>query len=152
MNAQYEAKVSSVNGAVQYQAPGSKIFQPLKVNQKLMPGTTIKTGASSNAIILTVPGAGMHIAENTTIVLTEYSFNPNAKEGPQRKTLVDLRSGTVSALINKDISSQTDFKIKTPQGTASARGTFYGVTYDGKKTYVAVKEGKVGVSQISKKR
>ncbi len=147
-----EARVSSVSGDVKYQLPSSNQFLPLKVNQKLPPGTTIKAGANSNAIIVTVPGAALNVAENTTVTLSELEFNPNTTEGSQRKTLVDLKSGTVSALIDKNISSKTDFRIKTPQGTASARGTFYGVTYDGKQTYVAVKEGKVGVSQVTKKR
>lgn len=147
-----EAKVSSVTGDVQYQEPGDKSFSPLKINQKLKPGTTIKAAANANAVIVTVPGAALNIEENTTVTLSEFEFNPQATQDPQRKTLVELKSGTVSALINKETSTQTDFRIKTPQGTASARGTFYGVTYDGKQTYVAVKEGKVGVSQVTKKR
>ena len=150
--ATHEARVSSVSGDVKYQLAQSNAFLPLKVNQKLTPGTTIKAGPNSNAIIVTVPGAGINIAENTTVTLAEIDFNQNSSEGAKRKTLVELRSGTVSALIDKNVSSQTDFRIKTPQGTATARGTFYGVTYDGKQTYVAVREGKVGVSQMTKKR
>jgi hypothetical protein len=41
--------------------------------------------------------------------------------------------------------------VKTPQGVAAARGTFYGVTVKDGQTYVAVKHGKVGVEDGSKK-
>ena len=58
-----------------------------------------------------------------------------------------LSSGTISALLDHRDPEATDFKIETPQGSAAARGTFYGVSVVDDQTFVSVKEGKVGVSE-----
>ena len=36
--------------------------------------------------------------------------------------------------------------MKTPQGSAAARGTFYGVTVKNGQTFYKVQEGKVGIA------
>ena len=50
----------------------------------------------------------------------------------------------VSALIDPSTPKVTDFQVATPEGAAAARGTFFAVLVYHGKTYVGVKEGKVG--------
>jgi hypothetical protein len=145
-----KGKVQSLKGSVEFAEPGSSKFQPLKEGMEILPGSTVVTKKASEAVIVTVPGAAIQVAENTEVVLQMMYFEPGAAKGiKDRKTLVDLKKGTISALIDPKKSPQTDFRIKTPQGVAAARGTFYGVTVKNGQTFVAVKHGKVGVEDSS---
>jgi hypothetical protein len=144
---QIKAKTSSVSGSVTYTAPGSKSAQALTVGTELAPGTLVKTGRASEAIIVIVSGAAVKIAENTEMTIDAMSVEGSATNPDKRKALLSLQSGTVSALIDPKRSKQTDFKIATPYGTAAARGTFYAVTVEDGKAYVGVKHGKVGVTR-----
>jgi len=77
-------------------------------------------------------------------------FEKQGEEVKTRKARVNLTSGTVSALLDKRNPKATDFRIETPQGSAAARGTFYGVSVTDGQTFVSVKEGKVGVAEKPK--
>ena len=142
-----KALVRSVEGWAEYKAPNSDMFKPLRVGLKLSHGTAIKTGEDGKVIIRVTPGAAMRIAPNTELVLNEMAFAKNGAQVTQRKARVKLTTGTVSALLDHRDPEATDFKIETPQGSAAARGTFYGVSVVDDQTFVSVKEGKVGVSE-----
>jgi hypothetical protein len=143
-----QGSTKSVSGKVEFSAPGAKTFQPLKTGQTLPIGSTIKTGADGVAIILTVPGAAVRIGPDSNLTISEMDFEKKGEKVVKRKALLDLKTGTVSALIEHNTPEATDFKIKTPQGIAAARGTFYGVTVTDGKTHVAVQEGKVGIQEL----
>ena len=146
-----EARVKSVKGQVEYAAPGSQKFESLKADMKLAIGSQVKTGADGEAIIVAVPGAAIRLSASTHIILGPNDFAKNGDKVTSRKALVDLKSGTVSALINHNERDVTDFQIKTPQGVAAARGTFYAVTVENGKAAIAVKEGKVGMRKFKAK-
>ena len=57
--------------------------------------------------------------------------------------LLDLKNGTVGALVKPETSGKMDFKIKTPSGTAVAKGAFYSVSVENGKGYVQTKDGEV---------
>jgi len=141
--------VKSVTGSVQAADPGSTAFHSVGAGDKLSAGTTIKTGAGSEAIIVATPGAAVRIDENTTVQVQDMQFTNAADAGDgklRRKATLDLTSGTVSSLIDHSTPDQTDFVVKTPQGSAAARGTFYGVTVKNGQTFYKVQEGKVGIA------
>ena len=58
---------------------------------------------------------------------------------------MDLRSGTVSALLDpeRDKATSPSFAVRTKSGVTEATGTFYAVTEYKGQTYTAVKTGKV---------
>jgi len=142
------AVVKHASGDVRFALPGTADYHPIKVGQRLDAGTHIKTGKASEAIIVTVPGAAVKVDANTITTLGDMDYTKDAAQGvASRKTTVELDEGTLSALIDPKTSSQTDFKIRTPQGVAAARGTFYAVTVQHSETFVAVKNGKVGVDR-----
>jgi hypothetical protein len=134
--------VTDVQGSAQYADPGSTDFKPLKKGAYLDVGSTIRTGADGTVVIAVIPGSAINIQPNTDLVLS--AMQPETDTDTPR-VLVSLRSGTMSALIDKDQAVKTDFKIETPQGTAAARGTFYSVGVVDGVTYTAVKEGQVAV-------
>ena len=145
-----EARVKSVSGKVEFALAGSTEFKPLAADQKLAAGSTVQTGDDGVAILVTFPGGAMRVGNKTQIVLSELDFvrasdSKANKEAARKKALIELKSGTVSTLLKKVGSEPVDFKIKTPQGVAAARGTFFGVTVEEGKTFLAVKEGTVGV-------
>ena len=141
-----KARVSAVTGRVTYSAPHGDAFAALAAGAEIPVGSRIRTGSDGTAIVIVVSGAAMQISENSDVTIASMSSSAE-----KRKAMVTLKSGTVSALIDPKRSKQTDFKIQTPQGVAAARGTFYGVTVKGGKTYVGVKKGKVGVAHTPKK-
>ena len=144
-----DAVVKSATGSVQAADPGSTSFHSVAAGDKLSAGTTIKTGAASEAIIVATPGAAVRIDENTTVQVQDMQFTNAADAGDgklRRKATLDLTSGTVSSLIDHSTPDQTDFVVKTPQGSAAARGTFYGVTVKNGQTFYKVQEGKVGIA------
>ena len=146
-----EAKVKSVSGKVEFALAGSTEFSPLAAGQKLAAGSTVRTGEDGTAILVTLPGAAIRLEKQTQLILSEMDLTKTkdektGKEAPRKKAFIELKSGTVSALIHNKVEFEsTDFKIKTPQGVAAARGTFFGVTVEEGKTFLAVKEGTVGV-------
>jgi hypothetical protein len=142
-----QSLVRSVSGYVEYKLPGDDIFKPLRVGLSLPSGTTIKSSDDGMTIIRVTPGAAMRVAPNTEIVLSEMAFSKEGDKVSQRKARVSLSTGTISALLDHRNPEATDFKIETPQGSAAARGTFYGVSVVDDQTFVSVKEGKVGVSE-----
>jgi hypothetical protein len=142
-----QSLVRSVEGFVEYQLPNDDTIKPLRVGLKLPSGTKIMSGDDGKAIIRVTPGAAMRIAPNTTLTLSEMAFAKDGDRVEQRKARVALSSGTISALLDHRDPEATDFKIETPQGSAAARGTFYGVSVVDDQTFVSVKEGKVGVSE-----
>jgi hypothetical protein len=140
-----EATVKSLSGKVEFSAPGASKFESLKNGQTLSVGSTIKTGSDGVALLLTVPGAAVRIGPDSQMTLKEMDFEKSGEKITKRKALLDVKTGTVSALIEHNTPDVTDFRIKTPQGIAAARGTFYGVTVEDGKSHVAVQEGKVGI-------
>lgn len=139
-----KAKVRSVEGPVEFAMPDSNQFKPLRPGMLLSAGSKVRSGPGAEAIITVTPGAALRVAENTEVTLDEMAFDQAGSKVTERKARIDLTSGTVSTLIDKGDPEVTDFKIKTPQGSAAARGTFYGVTVKDGQTYVKVEEGKVG--------
>ena len=148
----FDATVKSVKGRVQAAAPGSKDFAPLREGQKLPVGSTVVCGSESEAVIMTTPGAAIHVQENSRIILQFNEFSEAKGKIADRRTMVDLQDGTLSALISKNDPKTTRFEVRTPQGVAAARGTFFGVTVRSGESFVAVKEGKVGIQQPEKEK
>lgn len=142
-----EAQVKSVEGWAEYALPGEDVFQPLRPTTKLPHGSRVRTAEGATVIVRVVPGAAMKIAENTTVTIDGMEFEKQGDQVKKRKARISLDAGTVSALLDHRDPEATDFRIETPQGSAAARGTFYGVSVVDGQTFVSVKEGKVGVAR-----
>lgn len=132
--------VSVVVGTVTMTPASGGAEQPLKVGDVVPVGSTVKTGASSRTVIKTTKQSAVRIAENSQVVMTELMESDSAP-----KVLLDLKSGSMGALIQPQAQATMDFKIKTPTGIAAARGTMYAVAVEDGKGYVKVDHGKVDV-------
>ena len=143
-----QAVVYSVSGTADSAPPGSSSYSPLKVGQLLPVGTTVRTGSDGTAIIVTTPGSALTVSPDTKLKLNVLAFTKSGSTVTQREAHVELTSGVVGAFIDPKTPKITDFKIQTPQGGASARGTSYAVAVVRGKTYVTVLHGKVGVGAL----
>ncbi len=141
-----KALVKSVSGTVEFAPPGSTSFSPLKKDQELVIGTTIRTGDDGKAVIRTTPGTAIEVGNGSNLKINELAFSKSGSTVTEQKAHLELTSGVVSALIDHNTPKVTDFSIQTPQGAAAARGTFYAVYVINGKTYVGVKDGKVGAA------
>lgn len=145
-----EAKVFSVSGTVEFKAPGSS-YAPLVKGQTLAIGSIIRTGDDGTAIVVTTPGSAIKVGNSSNLKINDLAFAKSGSDITQRKAVLTLTDGVVSALIDPKTPKVTDFKIQTPQGAAAARGTFYAVLVYQGKTYIGVKEGKVAATSLSGK-
>ncbi len=132
--------VSIAVGKVTMIPAGGGAEQALKVGDAVPVGSTVKTGMASRAVIKTTKQSAVRIAENSEAVIMELV---DADATP--KVLIDLKAGSMGALIQPQAQAVMDFKIKTPSGIAAARGTMYAVAVEDGKGYVKVEHGKVDV-------
>jgi hypothetical protein len=142
--------VASVHGTVEFAARGSSSFAPLAAGQELTVGSTIRTGSDGTAVIVTTPGSGIKLGNDSNLRLNALAFAKSGSTVTQREAHLQLTSGVVSALIDPSTPKITDFQVQTPEGSAAARGTFYAVMVYQGKTYVSVEHGRVGAVANSK--
>ena len=139
------AQVFSVSGTVEFAAPNSSSYAPLKKGDSLAIGSTVRTGDDGIAVLVTTPGSAIQIGNGSVVKLNKLAFAKSGGDVTQRQATLQLTQGVVSALIDPSTPKITDFQVQTPEGAAAARGTFYAVLVYHGKTYVGVKEGKVAV-------
>ena len=140
------AHVYSVAGTVEFASPGSSSFAPLKKGQDLAVGSTVRTGDDGVAVIITTGKSAIQIGNSSIVKINKLAFAKSGGAVTENTANLQLTSGVISALIDPSTPKITDFQVQTPEGAAAARGTFYAVLVYHGKTYVGVKEGKVGVS------
>ena len=142
------ATVYQVSGLAESAPPGSTSFSPLTVGEPLPEGTTVRTGDDGKAVLTVTPGSAINVGANSKLKLNALAFAKSGTDVTQREAHIELTSGIVTALVDPSSPKITDFQIQTPQGGASARGTFYAVAVYHGKTYVSVKEGHVGATPV----
>ena len=97
--------------------------------------------------LFSVPDDGELIVSFPSKIAARVGENSRVVVGPAEKGRyeVDLRSGTVSALLDpeRDKANAPSFAVRTKSGVTEATGTFYAVTEYKGQSYSAVKKGNV---------
>ena len=97
--------------------------------------------------LFSVPDGGELIVSFPSKIAARVGENSRIVVGPAEKGKyeVDLRSGTVSALLDpeRDKANAPSFAVRTKSGVTEATGTFYAVTEYKGQSYSAVKKGNV---------
>lgn len=91
-------------------------------------------------MIVMTPRSAIRIGENSEVVIEEV-----LETATPPKVTVDVKNGSLGALLKPGTGAEMDFKIKTPSGIAAARGTYYAVVVENGKGFAQVKEGKVEI-------
>ncbi len=125
-----DVKVTSADGAESALAAGDKVAT----------GSTVKTGAGARAVIVMTPRSAIRIGENSEVLIEEVE-----ESATPPKVTVDVKNGSLGALLKPGTGAEMDFKIKTPSGIAAARGTYYAVVVEDGKGFAQVKEGRVEI-------
>ncbi len=112
----------------------------VKAGEKITVGTTVKTGAASRAVIVITPRSAIRVSENSEVLIAQVD-----EAATPQKILIDVKDGSLGALLKPNAAGEMDFRIKTPSGVAAARGTFYAVVVEDGKGYAQVKEGRVEI-------
>ena len=129
-------RVEQTRGLVSMYDRKSGSFVPVAI------GTSIKKKQ-----LFSVPDDGELIVSFPSKIAALVGENSRVVFGPAEKGRyeVDLRSGTVSALLDpeRDKASSPSFAVRTKSGVTEATGTFYAVTEYKGQSYSAVKKGNV---------
>jgi FecR protein len=118
------AGVASVQGEVTViHADGS--VEPVASTTVLGRGDQLATGVDAKVTMTFQDGSRMTLGEMTRMYVADLLV-----QGSRQNVQVAIKLGEVSAQVNPKKGYQTDFKVSTPSGTTSSRGTVFTVFYD----------------------
>jgi ferric-dicitrate binding protein FerR (iron transport regulator) len=121
--------------------------EPLTPSVTLKRGDQLDTGIDSRVTLRFVDGSMMPIGEMTQLYMDDL-----AVQGSRQNVAIAIKLGEVSAQVNPKKAYQTDFKVSTPSGTTSSRGTKFSVFYNAstKTTIVRTTEHSVSFAPSRK--
>lgn len=118
-----EFKVLAVQGSAEFKPLGKDArWQPLKEQMVLKRGTAVQTGLKSKVLLQFGESTKILVKSSTLVTLTEGWAKQNQVSG---KLHVEL--GGVRVDVNEKRREELDFKVSTPEATASIRGTGFGI-------------------------
>jgi hypothetical protein len=139
-----QATVSRVTGtATVTLADGSTI--PLTTGMKVPQGATITTGTDGDVYLETHTGYVSTIKADSVVTVAEVSVVSENGAVKEERTMLDLKSGNVVALLDPKKKAINNYQVRTPKGVAAARGTTFVIQYNGTTVTVAVVNGVVSM-------
>ena len=124
-------KMVSVQGTVESQKAGDSQWQPVKLNDALCPGDTIRVLKNSRAEVALANQSVLRINENTTITLEGVDED--------RTTLVDLLKGAALFFSR----GTRNLKVKSQYAIFGVRGTEFFIRVEERQAFMSVFEGTV---------
>jgi len=115
-----EIVISSFEGLVEIQLPGSSSWEKPEMGATLPPESKISTGFHSKALLLINNASEVTVRALTRLKVEEvmgqnYTGNQHTK--------LFMNSGRIDADIKRNEGSIHDFQVRTPVSTAAVRGT-----------------------------
>jgi hypothetical protein len=136
----------SVKGDVRA-ATGAAAAASVAINQRVVAGTTVTTGAGAQTVIRFDDGHTVVLNENTEFRVNQYSFD---KDRPQNDNIaMQILKGamrSVTGLIGS--RSRNAFALVAPQATIGIRGTDFMIALVN-PAYLSVTQGSIGVSNAA---
>jgi len=126
-------------GEVRVTPPGGQPA-PLNVGDTVATGSLVTTGEGARAVIVMTSRSAVRITANSEVLIEEV-----AEEADPPRVTIDLKNGSLGALLKPGAGEEMDFKVRTPTGIAAARGTFFAVVVEDGKGYAQVREGRVEI-------
>ena len=147
-----DIRVIEVHGppAVIVMADGST--PPIRVNDTIPPGSTVKTPADSSLKLLFANGAIVILQPRSELKLTRFSSKDSlpmqtttgARPSELSKSHTDLNLQSGAALLDvPPLKKESKFQVTTPLGIAGIRGTRFYVSIRNDRAAVGVAEGLV---------
>jgi len=143
---------------------GSQEVKPVArdviVGEPLPHGSTVMTGANSEAILLLTSGSLVNLGPDTTLVLSAFwqrDFGASPKkvtdlkeETSPSRVSIQLKTGDLVVDVKK-LNRESSFMIESPVGVAGIRGTQFGLSANSDSAELAVLEGSVGFLDANQK-
>jgi len=144
------ATVHWFRGDVSMRSRGGSFVDLTTMGTKLSEGDDISTGADGEAMLALSNGSTVNLLPNTQCNIG--SLLRQREEDAQVR--VNLKIGKIAARVAKSETSVPGFSVRTPNATASVRGTVFNVQYDeqSQTTTVAVEQGTVDVASNNSSR
>lgn len=133
-------RVTVAVGDVKVVAAEGEPAKAVEKGDKVAVGATVLTGPESRAVIVITPRSAIRIAENSEVVIEVVDETASPAD-----VTINLKEGSLGALLKPNAATELDFKVRTPSGVAAARGTFYSVAVKDGKGFTQVKEGRVEI-------
>ena len=143
---------------------GSQEVKPVArdviVGEPLPHGSTIITGANSEADLLLTTGSLAKVGPNSKLVLSAFwqkDFRASAKKVTDLKeetspSRVALKLETGDLVVDvKKLNRESSFVVESELGVAGIRGTQFGLSTNSDSTELAVLEGRVGFLDTNQK-
>ena len=135
------ASINGIVGACETQAAGAAEdeWKAAELNQCLNPGDKVRTLGDGKVALKYGEALQMRVNASSTFVIVK-------QEGSEQPDEIDLSAGELYAELDKEKDPESNFKVVTPSGVMSVRGTKFNIAIseDG-KTKVNVLEGVLSV-------
>lgn len=134
------ATIESVKAKVEIKTTETNAWKKARPNAALKTSDTIRTGSKSIARVKLADGSKILLLQNSQAEMENLSSVQRA---------IKLVKGRIRAVVTK-VREGSEFKVKTPIGVASVRGTEFEVEFvdEGEQMAVNVISGQVGVAKL----
>ncbi|MBI4979711.1 MAG: FecR domain-containing protein [Spirochaetes bacterium] len=129
--------VTFLLGDVSVKRAGMTSFIPVKVNDKLLPGDTVKSAKASFAQISSVePKFVVRLSEDT-------EFNLSTASSSQKKLSFNLVKGKIWSKVEK-MATGNSMEFSTPASIAAVRGTIFILSFENGTARLFTVQGEMG--------
>jgi hypothetical protein len=137
------ATIRAFHGDVSVRPAGGTFEDLTTTGRQLREGDDISTGPDGTVTLTFSDGSTVVVDQNTQMNIGSF-----LRQRGDVRVRVNLKIGKVAARVAKSETSNPTFNVRTPNMTASDRGTAFTVRYDKQTqtTTVAVEEGTVDVT------
>src|SRR5882672_10242748 len=137
--------VQSMKGDVKA-GPVGQTDATVAVNQRLMPGTAVTTGADAQVVLRFDDGQQVVLNQNTEFRIVDFRYEGDSKLD---RTVFDLVKGALRMLSGAIVGRNRQVvALRTPQATIGIRGTDFMVALVN-PAYVSVLQGAVSVTNAA---
>lgn len=112
--------ISDVKGTAQYSEAGGE-WQTLTTRKTLGPGTTLKTGVSSQIELFIKNNGPLRLLADTTLSLDKLNIDRSGVEVVV-ETQLNLTKGTIQGHVDK-LATASKYEVKTPHDVIGVRAT-----------------------------
>lgn len=140
------AKVLYLEGNVWIRPPDDTSFHLLADDEPIPLHSVITTGITGILDFATGPGMAVRMVPQTVLTVTtlpEAGSLSTSTSGAPEATEMGLKRGTIFSALGRSDNQPIDFKVRTPQGVAGARGTMFATSVTDGQSEVSMLHGTV---------
>lgn len=124
------ARVLYMDGNVWIKSPDKSGFRPLTADELIPAQSVLATGPLGTLDFATGPGMAIRVLPATAVIVDELPLPSSVKSQSDvpETTQVILKKGSIFSALGREDNHPIDYKVRTPQGVATARGGLFAVS------------------------